>query len=208
MPLLALTPPAFPADNDLSNLVRRAVVRGAQIADQADSVWQQVSGEVVPAWQKSQPLTNLPPTQLEPAFAEAVLALPLEVGAQCCGEQLETLVRRLPAARQEAVLLYGDGSIDGSGGVTPLNNEPFYGKSAAAGVYEPLYGKSRSAAAGTAVRGFSRELATAAERGEPVSNATLFAFEAYARWRVIQARLRRQSHPRTSSEPVSVRAST
>ena len=179
--LVALPPAAFSA-NDLSTLVRTAVVRGAQIADQADSVWQQVAGEVVPAWQKPQALAaqNEPPPFLDEAFARELLTLPLEVGAQVAGVPLSVLTAMLPAARNEAVLLYADGSP----GPAPLNNEPFYGK--ASGV----------AARGTAVRGFPRELAAAAADGSvPLANSTLFNFEAYVRWRVLQSVLSNPERP-------------
>lgn len=149
-------------------------MRGAQIADQADSVWQQVAGEVVPAWQKPQalPAQNEPPPYLDLAFAESLLTLPLEVGAQVAGVPLSTLTGMLPAARNEAVLLYADGST----GPAPLNNEPFYGSASA------------TAARGTAVRAFPKELATAVADGTvPLSNSTLFNFEAYVRWRVLQS---------------------
>ena len=53
-------------DGSLSTAVRRAIVRGAQSADKLDSLWQQVSGEVVPSWQRAVPLDSPPP----PAFLE------------------------------------------------------------------------------------------------------------------------------------------
>jgi len=171
--LVALPPAAFSA-NDLGTLVRTAVVRSAQIADQADSVWQQVAGEVVPAWQKPQALAaqNEPPPFLDETFASELLTLPLVVGAQVAGVPLSVLTTMLPAARNEAVLLYADGGT----GPAPLNNEPFYGKA------------TGGAARGTAVRGFPRELAAAAEDGTvPLANSTLFNFESYVRWRVLQS---------------------
>ena len=172
LPLLMPPPAALAEDGSLSNLVRRAVVRGAQIADQADSVWQQVSGEVVPAWQQPQELAKaaVPPPLLDDGFAAELLALPLEVGAKVAGVSTSSLVKLLPAARAEAILLYASGVA----GPRPLLNEPFYGE----GVKE--------AAAGMARRAFPRALATAAELGEPIANATLFNYESYVRWRVLQ----------------------
>lgn len=150
----------------LSSFVRRAVVRSAQIADQADSVWQQVAGEVVPAWQQPRRLasTTEPPAYLDEDFAAALLTLPLDVGAQCARVPLSTLEARLPAARAEAVLLYSGG---GAAASSPLSNEQLDG-------------------GGAARRAFPRELATAAQRGEPLYEAALFNFEAYARWRLLQ----------------------
>ena len=172
LPLLMVPPAAFGEDNSLSSIVRRAVVRSAQFADQADSVWQQVSGEVVPAWQQPQSLATAatPPPFLDQDFAAELLALPLEVGAKVAGVSTASLTELLPAARAEAILLYASGAA----GPKPLLNEPFYGNGAS------------EAAAGTARRAFARELATAADQGEPVGNATLFNFESYVRWRVLQ----------------------
>eukprot|EP00962_Isochrysis_galbana_P015921 scaffold4549_cov136-Isochrysis_galbana.AAC.6 len=176
LPFLATQQPAF--SEDLSTTVRRAIVRSAQIADQIDSVWQQVAGEVVPTWQRPQALStsNIPPASLDEAFAGSLLSIPLEVGAQCCGLSVRELELRMPKARREAVLLYGDSQP----APAPLNNEPLYVRM---GSSEP------SGAPGTATRGFSRALATAAERGEFVSNSTLFNYEAYCTWRVLQAAL-------------------
>jgi len=125
LPLIVAPPAAYSSD-DLATAVRRAIVQGAQLADQADSVWQQVAGEVVPAWQQSQGLSssNVPPASLDEAFARALLSIPLEVGAQCCSLSVLDLESRLPKARREAVLLYEDGLA----APTPLNNEPLYGK--------------------------------------------------------------------------------
>lgn len=158
-------------DAGIGTALRRAVVRGAQLADQADSVWQQVAGEVVPAWQAPTALDARPPPALDGAFAAALLDLPLEVGAQCCGVPVRDLEAMLPTARQEAVLLYGEGA-----GPAPLNNEPFYGAAGAA-------------ASGTAKRGFPRALATAVAEGQPASGSELFNFEVFVRWRVLQRAL-------------------
>jgi hypothetical protein len=176
LPLLATPQPAF--SEDLSTAARRAIVRSAQIADQIDSVWQQVAGEVVPAWQRPQALSarNIPPASLDEAFASSLLSIPLEVGAQCCGLSVSELKLRLPKARREAVLLYGDSQP----APAPLNNEPLNGRMGS--------GES-SSVPGTARRGFSRALATAAESGASVSNSSLFNFEAYCTWRVLQAAL-------------------
>jgi hypothetical protein len=118
----------------------------------------------------------VPPASLDEAFAGALLSIPLEVGAQCCGLSVRELESRLPKARREAVLLYSDGLP----APPPLNNEPLYGR---------MGGNQPSIAPGTAVRGFSRALATAVENGGSVSNSTLFNFEAYCTWRVLQAAL-------------------
>lgn len=177
-PLVFLVPPpAYSSDEGLSTLVRKAVVRGAQIADKADSVWQQVAGEVVPAWQQPSALPRLavPPAYLDGGFARDLLALPLDIGARVAGIPLADLEAQLPAARREAVLLYADGGT----GQSPLFNEPFYRPA------EP------SAAKGTAVRGFPREFAeAAAERASlDLANSTIFNYEAYVRWRLLQTAL-------------------
>ena len=78
---------------------------------------------------------------------------------------------RLPAARQEAVLLYQSAASP-----RPLNNEP-------------LYDASRNAPRGTAVRVFPAELATAVDDGQPLANSTIFGFEAFVQWRVLQSAL-------------------
>jgi len=157
---------------DLSDSIRRAVVRGAQIADQADSVWQQVAGEVVPAWQRSQslPSANVPPPFVEESFAAELLSVPLAVGAECAGLKPSQLEAQLPSARKEASLLYA------SAASRPINNEPFYGPSG-------------QAPPGTAVRAFPAWLATAVEDGVSVGNSTVFGFESYVRWRVLSEAL-------------------
>lgn len=163
-------------DGSLGTLVRRAVVRGAQLADKADSVWQQVAGEVVPAWQQPQALaaSAIPPTFLDDSFAQRLLALPLIIGASVSGLTLSNLEAQLPAARKEAVLLYADGSP----GVNPLLDEPFYTTTATA--------SGTLGADGTALRGFPKEFESAAMDGDNMSNSTLFNFEVYVRWRVLQ----------------------
>ena len=175
--LSLLVVPHAARSDDLSNFVRRAVVRSAQIADQADSVWQQVAGEVVPAWQKPSalPATTVPPPLLDRAFADALLALPLEAAAKCSGGSVSSLTALVPGARQDAALLYQE--QDG-GEVRPLQNEPFYG----------ALSKPGPAPAGVALRGFAPSLVTAAAAGD-FTNSTLFGFEAYARWRVLQGAL-------------------
>ena len=96
-------------DGSLSDLVRRAVVRGAQTADKVDPAWQQLSGEVVPAWQDEVPLRALPPpAAVDAAFAAELLALPLEVAAARMRLPGGELAARLPAARAQSVLLYDD----------------------------------------------------------------------------------------------------
>ena len=172
---LLAVPPAARSD-DLSNFVRRAVVRSAQVADQADSVWQQLAGEVVPAWQKPNvlPTITVPPPLLDGAFADSLLALPLEAAARCSGTSAASLVALVPGARQDAALLYQEGDGD----VRPLQNEPFYG----------ALSKPGPAPAGVALRGFAPALVTAAAAGD-FTNSTLFGFEAYSRWRVLQAAL-------------------
>ena len=183
--LLALGVGAVPrpaaSDADLSSVVRRAVVRGAQIADQADSVWQQVAGEVVPAWQRPRalPQATVPPPLIDRDFARVMLDLPLEVAARCGGSTSAALQAQVPNARQDAVLLYKDGAAP-----TPLQNEPFYGALSRAGEPPP----------GTAVRGFAPSLIAAASAGD-FSNSTLFGFEAYARWRVLTAALSDEREP-------------
>jgi len=64
-----------------------------QVADQADSVWQQLAGEVVPAWQKPNalPTMTVPPPLLDAAFADSLLALPLEAAAKCSGVSAASL---------------------------------------------------------------------------------------------------------------------
>ena len=81
LPLLLFPPSAYPAD--FGEELRRAVVRSAQIADKADAVWQQFSGEVVPSWERSQPLPqrSVPPAEVDTAFATESLALALESAA-------------------------------------------------------------------------------------------------------------------------------
>lgn len=165
--LFGAPPAAFGEDGGLSSIVRRAVVRSAQIADLADSAWQQVAGEVVPAWQAPQQLSpeQQPPAFLDEAFTKEMLSLPLEAAAQSLGDvSRQTLASRLPAARQEAVLLYEAGGPGGG-----------------------------AEAAGTALRVFPRALATAvadaASEEIAASNATIFNFEMYIRWRVLQAAL-------------------
>ena len=172
--LSLLVVPHAARSDDLSNFVRRAVVRSAQIADQADSVWQQVAGEVVPAWQKPSalPAMTVPPPLLERAFADALLALPLEAAAQCSGGSVSSLTALVPGARQDAALLYQE---QDDRAVRPLQNEPFYG----------ALSKPGPAPAGVALRGFAPSLVGAAAAGD-FTNSTLFGFEAYARWRVLQ----------------------
>lgn len=162
--------------SDFSDSFRRAIVRSAQIADQLDSAWQQVAGEVVPAWQQPQSLSvaNVPPLFVDEAFATDTLALALEAGAECAGVKASSLAARLPAARQETVLLYQTGASR-----RPLFNEPFYADGAASAAPVP----------GTAVRLFPAALATAVSDGAPVGNATVYGFEAYVRWRVLQEAL-------------------
>ena len=174
LPVLLL-PRSAPAEG-FSDSIRRAVVRGAQIADQVDSAWQQVAGEVVPAWQQQELLSqaNVPPKFVDEAFAKDVLALSLDVGAQCAEVKVSMLEARLPAARQEAVLLYQTAASS-----RPLFNEPFYGANGAA----------TSSPAGTAVRVFPPALATAVDEGAAVGNSTIFGFECYVRWRVLQEAL-------------------
>ena len=173
--LSLLAVPHAARSDDLSNFVRRAVVRSAQVADQADSVWQQLAGEVVPAWQKPNalPTMTVPPPLLDAAFADALLALPLEAAAKCSGVSSASLAALVPGARQDAALLYQEQS---EGDVRPLQNEPFYG----------ALSKPGPAPAGVALRGFAPSLVTAAAAGD-FTNSTLFGFEAYARWRVLQA---------------------
>jgi len=165
-PLLAISalifgpPPALP-DDDLSTAVRRTVVRGAQLADAADGVWQQFAGEVTPPWQKQQKVSpqSVPPPYLDGSFAQELLTLPLAAGAECAGVSVDSLLAKLPAARQNAVLLYSGGS-----------------------------GGSEEPEAGTARRFFSKALATAVESdGTAISSATVFNFEAFVRWRVLQS---------------------
>lgn len=144
-------------DEGLSTIVRRAIVRGAQSADKLDSIWQQVSGEVVPSWQRAVPLdTPPPPAFLEAEYASQALALPLEVGALSAKLRQEELASRLPLARQQSVLLYGDSSEPGA------------------------------SIDGAAQRVFPRALASAREDGYSTANATVFNFEAYVTWRVLQ----------------------
>ena len=154
-----------------------AVVRSAQVADQADSVWQQLAGEVVPAWQKPNalPTMTVPPPLLDGAFADSLLALPLEAAAKCSGASASSLTALVPGARQDAALLYQEQS---EGDVRPLQNEPLYG----------ALSKPGPAPAGVALRGFAPSLVTAAAAGD-FTNSTLFGFEAYARWRVLQGEL-------------------
>ncbi len=162
----AVPRPAASAD-DISSIVRRAVVRGAQIADQVDSVWQQVAGEVVPAWQQPTSQTIAPPPLIERDFASVMLDLPLDVAASCAGTTSASLFAAVPGARQDAVLLY---SPDGVSAPAPLQNEPLYGALSKAGAPPP----------GAAVRGFAPSLLADASAGD-YSNSTLFGFEAYAR---------------------------
>jgi hypothetical protein len=159
LPLLLCPPKAY-SDDFLSDAVRRAVVRSAQYADKADSIWQQISGEVVPSWQvpTSSPFLE-PPPYLNEAFANDLLNLPLQVGARCAGMTIHDLESRLPEARREAVLLYRSSGQDGAGSNTP--------------------------APATVVRSFPVSLATAISEGQPQSNSTIFGFEAYVRWRVL-----------------------
>jgi hypothetical protein len=168
VPSLLLASPALSSEPSLSDFVRRAVVRGAQVADQADATWQQLAGEVVPSWQKPQELSPLsvPPSLLDAEFAEQLLSLPLVACAACGGEEdAAALVGRLPAARQDAVLLYSED------------------------------GAAPEASRGTARRSFPRALATAIADGGSTANTTMFGFEAYVRWRVLQAVLSDERSP-------------
>lgn len=180
--VLSVAVPQPAHSGDLSDFVRRSVVRSAQIADQADSVWQQLSGEVVPAWQRPQNLatSTTPPMLIDVDFANDLLSLPLEVAARCTGTSIATLLERVPAARSDAVLLYQEGSENRQ----PLQNEPFYG----------ALSKPGQAPDGVAKRGFSPAIAAAAASGE-YANTTVFGFEAYARWRVLQAVLSDERAP-------------
>ena len=117
---------------------------------------------------------TVPPPLLEGGFADSLLALPLEAAAKCSGTTAASLLALVPGARQDAALLYQEGDGD----VRPLQNEPFYG----------ALSKPGPAPAGVALRGFAPSLVTAAAAGD-FSNSTLFGFEAYARWRVLQAAL-------------------
>ena len=163
-PLLLLPPSALSSDlTSLSTAVRTAVVRGAQLADSADAVWQQIAGEVTPPWQKQLSMNPMsaPPPLVDMDFASAALALPLEAAASCTGMPLTTLVEMLPATRQEAALLYGSGSGQDAGNP------------------------------GTAVRGFSKEVVTALNQGggRKITDSTVFGFEAFVTWRVLQRAL-------------------
>lgn len=170
--LFITTPgPAWSDDTGLAGAVRRAVVRSAQLADQADSVWQQLAGEVVPAWQPPQPLQSSPPAALDHEFADGLLAAPIEVGARCASTTPRLLLDRLPAQRRAATLLYESAGAE----YRPLQNEP-------------LYQSSSALPAGAAVRGFSRSLAEAGDDAD-FSEPTIFGFEAYTRWRVLQEAL-------------------
>lgn len=159
--LIFMPPAAFP--ESLSDLVRKSVVRGAQLADSADSVWQAVAGETVAPWQQRQSLgaLSVPPPFLDATFAQELLALPLQVGANCAGCRVQDLEAKLPAARQEAVLLYANSGAGSTSAVDP----------------------------GTARRVFPNELATAVNDGgaASVANTTIFNFEVYVRWRVVQS---------------------
>ena len=158
-PALFVCPlPVLP--DDFSTQVRRTVVRGAQLADAADGVWQQFAGEVQAPWQKQQQLgpDSVPPAFLDASTARELLTLPLEAGARCAKLSVDSLLAKLPAARQDAVLLYSGGG-----------------------------GSSGSAEAGTAQRVFPKSLATAVESdGTAIANTTVFNFEAFVRWRVLQ----------------------
>ena len=158
-PALFVCPrPAKP--EDFSTQVRRTVVRGAQLADAADGVWQQFAGEVQAPWQKQQQLgpDSVPPAFLDASTAQELLRLPLEAGARCAKVSVDSLLAKLPAARQDAVLLYSSGSGGSSG----------------------------SAETGTAQRVFPKSLATAVESdGTAIANTTVFNFEAFVRWRVL-----------------------
>eukprot|EP00967_Tisochrysis_lutea_P050399 scaffold61991_cov30-Tisochrysis_lutea.AAC.1 len=180
---LAITPPAAYSE-DLATSVRRAIVRSAQIADQVDGVWQQLAGEVVPAWQRPQTLSksNIPPALLDEEFARSLLAIPLEVGAQCSGLKLSELQSMLPRARREAVLLYEEAA---------LNPARMNGDSISA----RLNTRQTLSMPGTATRGFQRSLSTAVQNGESVANSTLFNFEAFCTWRVLQMVLSESRQP-------------
>ena len=84
--------------------MRRTVVRGAQLADAADGVWQQFAGEVQAPWQKQQQLgpDSVPPAFLDASTAQELLRLPLEAGARCAKVSVDSLLAKLPAARQDA----------------------------------------------------------------------------------------------------------
>ena len=158
LPLLLCPQQAFPVD--FIGEARRAVVRGAQVADVADSLWQQVAGEVEPAWRQSKRVdtAKAPPPFVDEAFADEVLSLSLDVGARCAGVPLSSLQSKLPAAREAAILLYQTPAADGG----------------------------RAAPAGAAVRRFPPAFATAIDDGVSIGNSSLFAFESYVRWRVLQ----------------------
>ena len=73
---------------------------------------------------------------------------------------------------------------EGSENRRTLQNEPFYG----------ALSKSGEAPAGVAKRYFSPAIAAAAASGD-FANTTVFGFEAYARWRVLQAVLSDERAP-------------
>ena len=101
-PALFVCPlPVLP--DDFSTQVRRTVVRGAQLADAADGVWQQFAGEVQAPWQKQQQLgpDSVPPAFLDASTARELLTLPLEAGARCAKLSVDSLLAKLPAARQQ-----------------------------------------------------------------------------------------------------------
>lgn len=143
-------------DASFSSSVRRAIVRGAQKADQLDGIWQQISGEVAPPWQRVAPVSSpQPPLFLDLEFGTAVLTLTLDVGARLTKRPRDALFSQLQQVREQSVLLYGE--TDGG-----------------------------SAALGTAQRAFPKSLASAVADGYPISNATVFNFEVYILWRLLQ----------------------
>lgn len=104
LPLLLL------ADGGLNDFVRRAVVRGAQQADALDGVWQQFSGEVVPGWRdvKDDAALGLalPATRVDAALAAELLDAPLRAVAAAKSAERGALDARVPAAAQQALVLY------------------------------------------------------------------------------------------------------
>jgi len=152
LPLLLLAM----GETDLSTVIRRAVVRGAQTADKLDGLWQRFSGEVLPLQQSiTPPVSSPPPAFLELEYARAALDIPLEVGAQLSDLGPAAWASRLQQARQQSVLLYGESA-------------------------------EAAPRAGAATRVFPRALASAVADGYPANNATVFNFEVYVRWRLLQ----------------------
>lgn len=111
VPLLASVPfPLLASEDDLSTMIRKAVVRGAQTADRIDGAWQKIAAPLNAQLRPPLSAFAAPPAASlqSQSIAAKLLSLPCEVAVSDFRVSREDLEVKLAQAERAATVLYGD----------------------------------------------------------------------------------------------------